>query len=397
MGTVRNFGDATNRLSATWRQRRSDLFLGLGGQVVPRIEDGLRVDNRLITPLDYGLHGAYDLSLRRNLVQYKGGGPEAAREQDFSHRFSLLAQRRGISGELYYLVSLEDRDYGGSLVLGRRQVLGAAGGFRTEYDSLGLGYSTEKLRFDSPDSLELSDRDRLIHQVRIEYKRRLREDFVAGIEGAVFLDHLVNLEATRSADNRWNRVFLLRPSVDWLPAPGWSNRASFEVLANYTVYDFESESGGAGIRSTVLRRWSASDTLAIPLGEQWWGEMSLRYDLDDRGRIRWVEFIQERSDERQALYSAVSIGHLMWGRVLFKGGWRIQRQLEDRFDRDLSGGEIRNRTRSYEASGPTLQIETLPHERFRLSISADLLKVRDSRENSRDRLDTVQFVMSHAW
>ncbi|MBD3166651.1 hypothetical protein GF324_08630, partial [bacterium] len=281
----RRFGDAANRLRAAYTTYRNDLFINNSGTVVSREQDDIRVDNVLSTPLDYGFRGVYTFGLRQSNVRYRGGGPDAGIENDLNHRFSLVRMLGAIVGELYYKFAFEDREYGGSLILGRKQGIGAQGIAAFDQDTLRISYSTDKLTYDSPDSLERSDRDRLRHHVVMNWSRSFDETTLMRVEASVSLDHLVYLEAERSSDNRWNRIFRFRPEVIWLPGPGWNNRAGFEVLANYNVYDFDQPGSSLGIRSTAFRRWSAQDTLVIPLARNWQGEIAGRFDLEDRGRL----------------------------------------------------------------------------------------------------------------
>jgi len=395
--TVRTFGDAEDRLSASWQNRRYDLFLGADNNVVQRVSEETHVDNRLVTPLNPGSWGVYTLGYRRSTVDYRGGGPGRSYELDLINQLALQGQRGPYNGSVSYGYNVEDRKYSGDLILGRRQVLALNAGWGgTRQDSLRLSATTQKLTFDSPDTLETSDHDRLIHRIVVRSIVPFAEDTRLIVEGLVVLDHLVYLNADRSSENRWNRVFRIMPIVEWLPAPGWRNRASFEILANYTAYDFEDVASGE-VRSNVLRRWSAADTLRAPVGSLLSVETTVRYDLEDRGRLRWAQFQQELSDDLHATYLSAAIERSMLNRVLLKLGYRVQRRYEDRYLANQSGGTQTVRSRTYFVYGPFLRIQSGWRSPLRLSVDTTLQRVEDSAGSGPARLDRVDLTLVYLW
>ncbi|MFH0883893.1 MAG: hypothetical protein V2A56_12970 [bacterium] len=395
--TERTIGDAEDHLSAHWQNRRYDLFLGAENNVVRRISEETRVDNRLTTPLNPNNWGIYNLGYRRSTVDYQGGGPGRSYELDLINQVAIRGYRGPYDGTLSYGYNIEDRKYAGNLILGRRQVLAMDAGWGSaRQDSLRLYASTQKLMFDSPDTLETSDHDRLIHRVVVRSILPIGESTRVLVEGLVVLDHLVYINADRSSENRWNRVFRMIPSVEWVPAPGWRNCASFEILANYTAYDFEDVESGE-VRSNVLRRWSAADTLRFPAGQMLTLESTVRYDLEDRGRLRWVQFQQELSDEIHAVYLSAAIQRNFIHRTSLKTGYRIQRRYEDRYLVNPAGGTQRTRSRTYLVYGPFLRIQTGWGNPLRLIIDTNLQKVEDSAGRGPARLDRIDISLVYQW
>jgi len=392
--TLSQFGDATNQLAASWRNRRSDLFFGSGGQVVSRVSEEIRIDNRLTGPLTSSIIGIYDLSYRKTNVDYRGGGPGPGDELDLINRFSMRSYWGNWLGEMTYQYGLEDRTYG-DLILGRNQLLSLLADWKEGPDSLFIRTSTEKRRYDSPDSLETSDRDRLIHRITSGSSFRILDQTQFTLDAMVVLDHVVNLHRQRSADNRWNRVFRLSPGVEWMPASGWRNHAVFEILANYTDYDFEEETGN--VRSHVYRRWSAADTVNVPFPMDLRGTFSGRLDLEDRGRLLWDEFVQEVSDEKRAWFWSASIAKLFWSHLLIESGYRSQRREDDRFDLAPDGGTLRTRINTYQVTGPFFRLETRGIRNLRIAVAIDIQNVDDSNPSGRDRLDRIETVLVYRW
>jgi hypothetical protein len=392
--TLNQFGDATNQLAASWRNRRSDLFFGTSGQIVSRVSEEIRIDNRLAGPISPSITGIYDLSYRKTNVDYRGGGPGPGDEMDLINRFSMRSYWGYWLGELSYQFGLEDRTYG-DLILGKNQVLTLLADWKHGPDSLSFRASTEKWRYDSPDSLETSDRDRLIHRISSGSSFRILDRTQLTLDALVLLDHVVNLHRQRSVDNRWNRVFRLSPGVEWKPASGWRNHAVFEILANYTDYDFEEETGS--VRSNVYRRWSAADTVNVPLPLELKGTFSGRLDLEDRGRLRWDDFIQEVSDEKRAWFWTASLAKLFWSHMLVEAGYRSQRREEDRFDLAPDGSALRTRINTYQVSGPFFRLETRSLQNLRVAVEVDLQNVQDDNPSGRDRLDRIETILVYRW
>jgi len=391
------FGDAMDYLSASWLNRRNDLFLGTSGNVVSRVNDEIRIDNSLVTPIATSMVGTYDIQYRRSSVNYEHGDIGQGRELDFQHRFSLRGSRGPYIGDIGYSFGVEDRQYGASLILGRRQVINLSGAWSQQGDTVYVSYNAQKLRFDSPDTLEMSDRDRLIHGIRVGSGFWIQDNTRLTFEALILLDHLVNLNSVRSADNRWNRVFRLSPGVEWIPASGWRNQTRFELLANYNVYDFEDLAAATSFRSNALRRWSASDTLRVPLGKSWATEWATRYDLEDRGRLRWKEFTQELSEEAKAWFGTITLEKAVWARFTLIGGYKWHERMEDQLDRNADGQTIRTPARTYRAYGPLFRVVSRRWTRILLSLDATLLTVDDSARPAKEKRNSVFLTFLYRW
>ena len=392
--TMNQFGDATNQLATSWRNRRTDLFFGTSGQTVSRVSEEIRIDNRLIGPVNSQITGIYELSYRKTAVDYRGGGPGPGDEMDLINRFTARGSRGNWYGDLSYQYGLEDRTYG-DLILGRNQILALNLERRQGPDSLTFRISTEKWKYDSPDSMETSDRDRLIHRFSSAASYRVMDRTQLTVDALVLLDHLVNMHEQRSADNRWNRVFRISPGVEWIPSTGWRNHAVFEILANYSDYDFEEGTGT--VRSNVYRRWSAADTVNVPLPLNLDGKFSGRLDLEDRGRLHWDEFIQEVSDEKRAMFWSASLAKLYWSHLLIEAGYRSHRREEDRFDLAPDGSTLRSRINTYQVTGPFFRLETLRLINLRVAVEVVLQNVDSSSPSARNSLDRVEAVVVYRW
>jgi len=389
--------DSRDAFNAQWQNNRTDLFLGAQGNIVSRIQDQLLFNNKLTTVSSSGLVSSYDLTFRKAAVSYIGGGPGESNELDFNNRFSLGFDWRDLSSELYYAYMIEDRDYGESLILGRLQTLGTKLIKSFEEDSLIFHYNTRKLRYDSPEDVELSDRDRLIHQISITGLKWITEEAKASIALSLMSDHLVYISSDRSADNRYNRFLILRPGVEWIPEPGWRNQVLFIVMANYTSFDFDDPTTRSSLRSKAIRRWSVADTLSFPVWRDIGGDVSVRYDQEDRGRLLWEEFTQDVSDEWTSSFFSVSMHKFFWRQLKVRLGYHFEHRIENKFNRGIDGETVIERVRNYIVGGPVFQVMTRDTRRFRWYVNGNLFKVEDSRKDKSYRLDTISAAVTYLW
>jgi hypothetical protein len=98
----------------------------------------------------------------------------------------------------------------------------------------------------------------------------------------------VYIFSSRSADNTWNRVIRLAPRLAFSPSPEFTSTNTFEVLANYTVYDFESPS--SPIRSFAFRQFSFVDSSGFDLTNRLRLEWFSGIRLYEQGELRWADF-----------------------------------------------------------------------------------------------------------
>jgi hypothetical protein len=155
-------------------------------------------------------------------------------------------------------------------------------------DSVDFSGTTSIFRYDTP-SLENTDgRDELRDLLGITYMHRFTPYFSARTLLEVNLNHLVYLSSERSADNTWNRIFRVSPRFEYTPSANFSSYNTFEVLANYTTYDFEYIS--ASVRSYAFRQFAFIDSTEIAVTKRlslgWYHYLRFY----ERGELNWDEF-----------------------------------------------------------------------------------------------------------
>ncbi len=155
-------------------------------------------------------------------------------------------------------------------------------------DSVALSATTTLLRYDTPTELNDDQRDELRYILSLSaahhFNRYLNFQFLAEAD----LTHLVYLLSTRSADNTWNRIFRLSPRLAYASGGGISSVNTFEVLANYTVYDYEYLL--SPIRSFAFRQFGFIDSTTVELTRRLAVEWFSQIRLYERGELQWQEF-----------------------------------------------------------------------------------------------------------
>lgn len=168
----------------------------------------------------------------------------------------------------------------------------AKGAWRvSDADTLSAEYTWWLLQYDTPSSANNDDRDELSAIATVRYARHVSERLSVGISvGAQYL-HTVYLKALRSGFNNQNNVIRMSPFVR-IVTNGFSMHPQLEVLANYTVYDFES--GTAQARSYSYRQLSYRDSVRVHLSGNLRVEVPALVRYFERSTLLWQDFAEIR-------------------------------------------------------------------------------------------------------
>ncbi|RPI69270.1 MAG: hypothetical protein EHM43_02350, partial [Ignavibacteriae bacterium] len=154
-------------------------------------------------------------------------------------------------------------------------------------DTVSADWTWFLLRYDTPSSFNDDDRDELNAIATIRYSRRLSELLTAGLAISGQFTHFVFLKASRSALNNQINAIRLAPFVR-ITGRVVNMRPQFEILANYTVYDFEGE--GASVRSYGFRQLSYRDSIEIRLTNYLRLEAPVLIRYFERSTLLWNNF-----------------------------------------------------------------------------------------------------------
>lgn len=177
-------------------------------------------------------------------------------------------------------------------------------------DHVSLSGAASILRYDTPSALNVEDRDELLVAVALSTTHRISRHLDIGFTVDGTLNHIVYLLQDRSANNNINRVLRFSPATVYRPFAALTTANRFEVLANYTVYDFETDA--AQIRSFSYRQFGWEDSTSLELTDRVGLDFLAYLKLYDRGQLNWQEFTERREnsfvDKTYALQARYSPG-----------------------------------------------------------------------------------------
>ena len=160
----------------------------------------------------------------------------------------------------------------------------------TARQRLNLDFGYAKLQYDTPDDrINFDDRDELRFALRADYSFNVNPFLQLQVAANSFLFRQLYIYAEQSSNNNWNRIFRLNPRIVY-NSGGIRNKLNTEVLANYTVYDFDEFLGQT--RSFVFRKYVLSDSLLIHLKGRIHGGSYIRLELEDKGSFFEKDFSQ---------------------------------------------------------------------------------------------------------
>jgi len=246
------------------------------------------------------------------------------RQERSEQRLENIAQRTTISSQIRSLLS--------------------------EHDQLNFAGSASILRYDTPDSTNVDERDELLVTVGFQEVHQFSNELSVSLAGDVTLSHLVYLKRVQSANNNWNRVIRLSPAITFAPNERFRTVNQAEVLGNYTVYDFEDQA--AYTKSFSFRQASWIDSTSFQatdlLGISFVGEVRVY----ERGILRWSDFKERPQD--------YFVERTYWPRLVYEVTRDLRLGVGFRYfgqDRYSYQNGTKNLERQLATSGPTVALQ----------------------------------------
>jgi hypothetical protein len=225
----------------------------------------------------------------------------------------------------------------GNLRLARRHYLMFAG-------------SSSILRYDTPSPQNFDDRDELRLLLFTGTRHDLTRYLTLNFSVDLIMTHIVYLRAQRSANNNWNRVLRFTPAITYSPIDWFQTTNAFEVLANYTVYDFEDIL--TNVRSLSYRQMGWIDSTRVQVTENTRFNFYSHYRRYERGELRWSSFSERPLHSFEELTVIATIRYDIPHRsIAFAGGIRYFNR--DRYRYNLREREFETQVRNI---GPTCYI-----------------------------------------
>ncbi len=169
----------------------------------------------------------------------------------------------------------------------------------SEKDKLSLSLFQSKLKYDTPSDKNDDDRDEILSILRLRYTRFLNPYFEAFVSTEGTYSHVVYIFASRSSNNNVNRIIRFRAGGDYRGS-GLASYNSFEVSANYTVYDFEDIT--SNFQSFSFRQMTALDSTNIKISERFSLFAFASVKFSEQGDFRWSNFTSRPTRFLQEVY-----------------------------------------------------------------------------------------------
>lgn len=198
---------------------------------------------------------------------------------------TALKKFDGIGDDLLDTVKLLERIRDNST--SRVRLFASGGTALSKRDSITVSASISILRYDTPSVLNNDDRDEQNILFHVVFFRQFSPYLRGVLSFQTQQTNIVFLKSQRSSLNNWNRVYRLAPSCD-IDVGRFHAQPQCEVLAQYTVYDFE---GMPSVpQSFSFRQIAIRDSLIIPLYHSASIETRFYLRYFERGELFWSSF-----------------------------------------------------------------------------------------------------------
>jgi len=169
-----------------------------------------------------------------------------------------------------------------------RATISFSGNFKfSRSDRILLSLYHNKLRYDTPSQNNDDDRDELLTIIRFRYIKDLSPFFQVFLNSEATISHIVYLFASRSSNNNVNNVLRLSAG-GYYKGANVSSLNTFEVSANYTIFDFEDRI--SNLRSFSFRQFTATDSSSISLSKKLVFIITGYIKLSENADLNWGEF-----------------------------------------------------------------------------------------------------------
>ena len=216
-------------------------------------------------------------------------------------------------------------------------------------DEIVFSGSVSLLRYDTPDTINTDDRDELLMNFSLRETHNFSHVFSASLTAEATVAHLIYLSREKSANNNWNRIFRLSPALFYSPSQNFRMVNSFEVSANYTVFDFESVI--PTVKSYSFRQVAFLDSTSYDLTNRVGLDMVAHVRVYERGELRWQEFSERPLQRIEEVTFSPQIRYSFGTEWYFAAGFRSFAQKRFRYTNN-----IRQFESTLLSAGPTTNI-----------------------------------------
>ncbi|KER11150.1 MAG: hypothetical protein HY22_00030 [[Candidatus Thermochlorobacteriaceae] bacterium GBChlB] len=144
-------------------------------------------------------------------------------------------------------------------------------------------------RYDTPAPDNTDDRDEVSYVVSVSDSFRVNAYLGLTLSGSALLTRNVFIFRQQSGNNTRNQILRLSPSAIWYVPNTVRSYNEFGVLANYTIYDFETPFSA---RSFSFRQFSFLDSTEIFLSKNFFLKFLYDQRVYERGELFWDDFAE---------------------------------------------------------------------------------------------------------
>ncbi len=173
-----------------------------------------------------------------------------------------------------------------------------------------------KLKYDTPSINNDDDRDELLTIARIRYTHQLTPYFEMFISTEGTQSHLVYIFASKSANNYINKVLRLITGGNYF-SQRFRSKNTFEVSANYTVYDFEDLT--SNLHSISFRQMVATDSTLWQMSNLFSIIIDGYIKISDQGDLNWKDFKERPSRYISEIFTDPKVGFTFYKMFLAVG------------------------------------------------------------------------------
>jgi hypothetical protein len=186
-------------------------------------------------------------------------------------------------------------------------------------DHLFISLYQSKLRYDTPSSQNFDDRDEVLSIARLKYSRALTPFFTAFVNLEGTYNHVVYIFSENSSNNNVNRVIRLSSGGEYR-GYNLASLNTFEVSANYTVYDFEDLV--PNFRSYSFRQLNMVDSTTLKLSRNVFINHYGYVKLSEQGDLKWAAFSTRPIRYLKEIYSEPKLNFII-SKLILSAGIRL--------------------------------------------------------------------------
>lgn len=186
------------------------------------------------------------------------------------------------------------------------------------------------LRYDTPSKQNMDDRDEFSSRFLISNSLRFSKFFLLSTELDYNGYHLVFLNAQRSLINNWNHIIRLMFRTIY-QTEFFRFNPNFEILSNYTVYDFEQK--GYSIPNYLFRQVQFRDSSLVYISAKHSLEAQISLRLLERGILFWKSFAMTKETQISEIFARFLIFSQLHKTTQLGIGWRVYNIVQTPFAR----------------------------------------------------------------